>query len=114
MTEAKKKILNAFFTRLSNKLEELFPKGECQERGQAMILNAEANIAVREALDEYVREIVPARRYVATREVKKMLEAKESLFSAVGIDVIQKQSEEVGWNACRQEILKRAGLSGEL
>jgi len=33
-----------FFNQLADKLEELFPKGECKERSQALVLNAFANI----------------------------------------------------------------------
>lgn len=33
---------------LADKLEELFPKGQCQERGQALVLNAYAVMIIRE------------------------------------------------------------------
>ena len=33
-----------FFNLLADKLEELFPKGKCKERSQALVLNAFANI----------------------------------------------------------------------
>ena len=33
-----------FFDLLADQLEELFPKGKCKERGQALVLNAKANL----------------------------------------------------------------------
>jgi hypothetical protein len=39
-----------FFDQLAEKLEELFPKGECKERSQALVLNAYANLLFRRAM----------------------------------------------------------------
>ncbi len=41
------KINDLFFNELSKKLNELFPKGKCKERGEALVLNAYANVLFR-------------------------------------------------------------------
>ena len=46
----KQKWENEFQIKLADKLDDLFPKFKCQERGQALVLNAEANILFRELL----------------------------------------------------------------
>lgn len=51
-----KSLEQEFFNRLAEKLEELFPKGECKERGPALVLNAEANVIFRDILSRLVLE----------------------------------------------------------
>ena len=43
-SEKKEELKNEFFNRLADKLDEFFPKGECKERGKALMLNAYAYI----------------------------------------------------------------------
>ena len=55
-----------FFNMLAEKLEEQFPKGECKERGQALVLNSWANVlfdryiaqAQKDLLDEVERKML--------------------------------------------------------
>ena len=46
MTE--EEIIKEFFEKLAEVLEKEFPKGECQERSQALVLNAMANVFLKE------------------------------------------------------------------
>ena len=46
-----------FFDELADKLDGLFPKGKCQERGQALMLNAYANLLFRNLLKEVRKKI---------------------------------------------------------
>ena len=49
-------ITRKYEEKLAEKLEELFPKGECKERGPALVLNAEFVMALRDLADELVNE----------------------------------------------------------
>lgn len=48
----KETVNQEFFDRLSDKLEELFPKGQCKERSKALVLNAFANIIAKDLIDK--------------------------------------------------------------
>lgn len=56
-----------FFDQLAEKLEELFPKKECKERGAALVLNSYANIIFRNLLIKFGDEII---RSLEKRELK--------------------------------------------
>lgn len=60
------KIEKEFFNKLAEVLEKYFPKGECQERSAALVLNAMANVFLKEALASIAEE--------AKKEVKEELE----------------------------------------
>ena len=49
----KKKLLKKYFNRLEDELEMLFPKGKCEQRGEALVLNAQANIFAEDLLNEF-------------------------------------------------------------
>ena len=53
MKDIKKKLLDKYFDKLAEELEDLFPKHECEERSQALVLNAMANIYAKDLLDEF-------------------------------------------------------------
>jgi len=50
----KEKIQQKFFDKLAVILEKEFPKGICKERSQALVLNAFANIFLKDALDAII------------------------------------------------------------
>jgi len=50
----KVKIEDEFFNKLAEVLEKHFPKGACCERSQALVLNAFANLFLKEAIDTVV------------------------------------------------------------
>ena len=56
-----------FFDKLADILDEQFPKGECKERGHALVLNAYANIYFKEALVRHDQEI---RKEVVEKAIK--------------------------------------------
>ena len=41
-----------FFDKLAEVLEKHFPKNECKERSAALVLNAMANVFLKEALEQ--------------------------------------------------------------
>lgn len=47
-----------FFDLLVEELEKSFPKGKCNERGQALVLNAYANFFFKQLLAEFEQEII--------------------------------------------------------
>ena len=59
-----------FFKKLSEKLEDLFPKNECKERGGALVLNAYANILHNEILEKE-KKLQSARDYIVAEELFK-------------------------------------------
>ena len=60
-----------FFDELSEELEKEFPKGECEERGRALVLNASANIIFRKLLLELEQAV---REETIKEERKRILE----------------------------------------
>jgi hypothetical protein len=57
---------------LKSSVEKHFPKGECRERGSAMMLIAEVNIAIKEVLASHRTELAEATNTIT--EYKKRLE----------------------------------------
>ena len=57
MKNLREKVEKDFFDKLTNILDEQFPKGECKERGKALVLNAYANIYLKEALSLFKQQM---------------------------------------------------------
>jgi len=51
----REKIQQEFFDKLAEVLDREFPKHECKERSQALVLNAFSNIYLKEALDKVIK-----------------------------------------------------------
>ena len=49
----KKKLLKEYFDKLADVVDEQFPKGKCEQRGEALVLNAQANIFAEDLLNEF-------------------------------------------------------------
>ena len=60
-----------FFDRLADKLDKIFPKGKCQERGKAIVLNAYANIIFRELLTRISKESYQKSKEETIKEMEK-------------------------------------------
>ena len=84
----KKKIENKFSDKLSSVLEDNFPKHQCKERSQALVLNAFANVYLREALQETLNEAIEAIKNIEEWE-QTYCEKDEYLFNAIRSQLLQ-------------------------
>ena len=57
-----------FFKKLVEKLEDLFPKYKCKERGQALVLNAFANIIHNEIVEKE-KKLQSVRDYIVAESL---------------------------------------------
>ena len=90
MKNLREKVEKDFFDKLTNILDEQFPKGECKERGKVLVLNAYANIYLREALSFF------------KQQMKEMVGEQENEQMTFGRMIEWKQ----GRNKLRKELLK--------
>jgi hypothetical protein len=58
MDKTKEKIEQEFFDKLAEILEKEFPKKQCQERSHALVVNAFANLFLKEALIQLENNIL--------------------------------------------------------
>ena len=65
-----------FFNMLAEKLEEQFPKGECKERGQALVLNSWANVL----FDRYIAQAQQSLLDEVERDIDKYAKKMKGIF----------------------------------
>lgn len=87
---------------LADLVEKHFPKGECQERGQAMVLVAKALVLFQSELAKAKSEVVEAAKACVPEAKKHTAQdssqmAHEEYKHYLGI--------EIGWNECRTAML---------
>ena len=82
-----------FFEELAEKLEKLFPKGECKERSPALVLNAEANVLFRSSQLILIQKVV--------EEVEGMKNKNPNKYS----DGIEMQPETSVWEDALQNVI---------
>ena len=81
-----------FFNKLSSILEDNFPKHQCKERSQALVLNAFANVYLKEALQEArqetLNEAIEAIKNIEEWE-QTYCEKDEYLFNTIRSQLLQ-------------------------
>jgi len=94
-----------FFDKLTNILDEQFPKGECKERGKALVLNAYANIYLKEALSlfkQQMKEIIGGMEEIELEKTDKEM----NLEKEVGHKIDYSNQNEFIRNKFRNKLLK--------
>ena len=84
-----------YWNELVDILDSQFPKGECKERGHALVLLAYAEIAIREALKEQKEEILKA------LPKEKTIEGQRQESSCNPKKYLTRHNK--GWNDCLKE-----------
>ena len=100
-----REIKKDFFDKLTNILDEQFPKGECKERGKALVLNAYANIYLKEALSlfkQQMKEIIGSMEEIELEKTDKEM----NLEKEVGHKIDYSNQKEFIRNKLRKELLK--------
>jgi len=79
-----KKIEAQFFDELADWVDKMFPKGECSERGQALVLNAQANIIFRKLYQEAVESFAKEIRIPEWHKLSKESQEKVKVMTGYG------------------------------
>jgi hypothetical protein len=79
-----------FFDRLSDELEQLFPKKKCKERSQALVLNAKANMIFRSLMPDLIELGRQKGLEQACKALEKVDSAIEGKYEKRDAELLQK------------------------